>query len=498
MLVIEIIAGRILAPYVGVSLYTWTSIIGVVLSGIGIGAYLGGRAADRFPQKRTLGIAVLLSGVAALSISPLTNLVTLHTFTMPLMWRILCVTMLIFLVPSCLLGMIVPIIARLVVKNLRSVGTSVGKVYAVSTVGSILGAFAAGFYLISWMGTRNVVIVLGAILILTAILFGSLFTTRRSAAVLLVFPPVLIWGIYDSAFKPYLRDDVYFYKESDYYTIKLTEVLSKDGKTRLEGLVLDNLLHSFVNVKNPVHLEYEYERIYAEVLSWRFRRDESFSTLTVGGGGYTLPRYMEALYPNARVDVVEIDPEVTNIAYKQLGLSRDTRIHTYNADGRWFVVNCRSTYDVIFIDTFHDLSVPYHLTTEQFAQQLKRILNPGGIIMTNIVDNFKTGLFLPSYIRTLREVFGAPNVHLLSVNPNFRDLGISTFIVLASNGSVGITDFEALPYDKRLGNRTSSVVPEDLLREFLDRKHSSVLTDDYAPVDNLIAPVFEERFGYRR
>ena len=101
-LVIEIVAGRILAPFVGVSLYTWTSIIGVVLAGISIGAYIGGKLADRFPERRTLGWLLMLSGIAALSCSPLTNLIASYSFSLSLMWRILFVTTLIFFVPSCL------------------------------------------------------------------------------------------------------------------------------------------------------------------------------------------------------------------------------------------------------------------------------------------------------------------------------------------------------------------------------------------------------------
>jgi predicted membrane-bound spermidine synthase len=201
-LVIEIVAGRILAPFVGVSLYTWTSIIGVVLAGISIGAYLGGKLADRFPNRRTLGWLLMLSGIAALSSSPLTNLIASHSFPLPLMWRILLVATLIFFVPSCLLGMISPVVVKLAIRNLEKVGNVVGKIYAFSTLGSILGTFATGFFLISWMGTRNIILAMGVILILTAILFGSLFKTKKPAIAFLLFPSFLLWGVYDSAFTP--------------------------------------------------------------------------------------------------------------------------------------------------------------------------------------------------------------------------------------------------------------------------------------------------------
>src|SRR4030042_3212391 len=149
-LVIELVAGRIMAPYVGVSLYTWTSIIGVVLAGISIGAYLGGLIADRFPRPSTLGWLLLISGLGAFTISPLTNLVGGSEFHTSLMVRILLMTTFIFFVPSCLLGMISPVAVKLALKNLEKTGNVVGKIYAFSTLGSILGTFATGIFLISW------------------------------------------------------------------------------------------------------------------------------------------------------------------------------------------------------------------------------------------------------------------------------------------------------------------------------------------------------------
>ena len=111
----------------------------------------------------------------------------------------------------------------------------------------------------------------------------------------------------------------YYYKESDYFTIKLSKATGSDEKTKLETLILDNLIHSYVDLDNPLHVEYEYERIYADVLKWRFKQDGAFKSLTIGGGGYTFPRYMEITYPKAHIDVAEIDPQVTKVVYEQLG-----------------------------------------------------------------------------------------------------------------------------------------------------------------------------------
>jgi spermidine synthase len=497
-LVIEMVAGRILAPFVGVSIYTWTSIIGVILAGISVGAFIGGQLVDRFPTRKTLGWLLLLSGITALTIIPLTHAVAAYRFPVSLMARIFIITSIIFFLPGCVLGTISPVVVRLALKNVENAGNTIGKIYALSTLGAIIGTFVTGFFLISWMGTRTIVLVMGMILILAALLSGSLFRKKAHIAIFIVVSAVCLFFIQTYLYTVPLSGKTYYYKESDYYTIKLSKTMSADRHTELDAMVLDNLIHSYVNLKDPTHIEYEYERIYADVLKWKFDKDTPFKSLTIGGGGYTFPRYMEVIYPQAKIDVVEIDPHVTKVVYDHLGLPRDSRIVTYNTDGRWFVMNCTEKYDLIFTDAYNDISIPYHLTTKEFLQQIKDRMNPDAILMSNIIDNFQKGLFLPSYIKTLREVFGQKNVYLISVTPNFRKVQISTFIVIAGNGSFDISGFQAF-LAETLGKRaTSAVVPDELMDEFINRKDAIVIRDDHAPIDNLVAPVFEERFGYNR
>jgi spermidine synthase len=526
-LVIELVAGRIMAPYVGVSLYTWTSIIGVVLAGISIGAYLGGRMADQYPRSSTLGWLLFLSGLGAFSISPLTNLIGGAQFQTSLMTRILLVTTIIFFVPSCLLGMISPVVVKLTLNNLEKTGNVVGKIYAFSTLGSILGTFATGFYLISWMGTRYILLTMGIILILSALIFGGFFRSKRTLALffLILFlsallplvglhvyattnpedfsfptsPMESIKRMVDYAFKSSLEEETYFFKESDYYTIKLKKSIKGNNGNSLESLVLDHLVHSYTDLKDPLYLEYEYIRMYEEMVRWQARKRKSLKTLFLGGGGYTFPRFIEAKYPRAEIDVVEIDPEITQAARKYLGVSENSKIRSFNEDGRWFVMNCKGkgTYDFIFGDAFNDLSIPYHLTTREFALQLKSLLKPDGLLLANVIDSFKKGAFMPSYIRTLEEVFGKGNVHLMTLTSDYDRIGISTFVVAASPQKLDMDDFVRKVKEKG-GEMTSHIMPQDRLQEYLKERTSVILTDDYVPVDNLIAPIFEERFGYRQ
>jgi spermidine synthase len=490
-MVIELVAGRIMAPYVGVSLYTWTSIIGVVLAGISIGAYFGGMLADRFPKTQTLGWLLFVSGLAALSISPLTGAVARWHPETTLMVRILVVTTVIFFIPSCLLGMISPVVVRLSLDRLERSGNVVGKIYAFSTLGSILGTFATGFFLISWMGTRNILLLMALILIVSSPFFGGAFLKRR---VLMVLFPVLfvsLWAAHDRAFTKQRDDNSYYFKETDYFTIEIKKV-EKNGK-KLEAVILDNLIHSFVDLEDPLHLYYGYERTYADLVAWRSKTRPKFRALIIGGGGYTFPRYLEAKYPEARVEVVEIDPHLTELAYQRLGLSRGTRIRSYNEDARWFLMNFpeRGAYDFIFGDAFNDLTIPYHLTTREFSSVIRTLLKPDGMLIANVIDDFHKGLFMPSYVRTLEEVFGRGKVSLIADSP-FRDMGISTMIVAASPSDHPWKEVE------KANEGYCFVIPPQEVDQRLQDRFAMVLTDDHAPVDNLTAPIFEERFGKKR
>ncbi len=142
-------------------------------------------------------------------------------------------------------------------KNLDKAGNVIGKIYAFSTLGAIIGTFATGFFLISYMGTRSIVFTMGIILILAAIFSGSLFRTKKMVILFFIIAVPCLWLIFHYLYKPPLQKNTYLYRESDYFTIKLTKTTSSDGKTPLEAMILDNLIHSYVALDNPYHIEGE-------------------------------------------------------------------------------------------------------------------------------------------------------------------------------------------------------------------------------------------------
>jgi spermidine synthase len=492
-LIIELVAGRIMAPMIGVSLYTWTSIIGVVLAGISLGNFLGGKLADRSASRRVLGSLFFISGVAALSVlftaTALANYKGPSTF--PLMGRIVLLTAGIFFLPSCLLGTISPMLVKLTLRDLTRSGDVVGKIYAVSTAGSIVGTFATGFYLVSLFGTRTIILGVSVLLFLLAIIFGDWRWRGRSSRG--VMPAVLMVVVAASVgllvSRGTLTSDCL--KETNYYCIKVNEEVQ--GGDSVKVLVLDHLVHSYNSLTNPERLVYGYEFIYAALTEYlaRQRPDQPLRTLFIGGGGYTFPRYVESRYKNSVVDVIEIDPQVTETAVEHLGLNPHGSIRSINLDARQAIeeMPAGQTYDLILGDAFHGFSVPYHLTTKEFNDTLRTHLSADGIYMLNIIDG-RSGVFARSTARTLAETF--PYVAALPVIENYTDLVRNTWVLIGANQ----------PIDREKYLLAASMTPRaDIaahlwdgakLSEFVAGGRSIIITDDYAPVDNLLAPVFEE------
>ena len=479
IMILELVAGRIIAPYVGVSLYTWTSIIGVVLAGISLGNYLGGRLADRWASLRMLGVIFVLGGLASFGALTVDTLGRLATFDWPIVLEILVLTTALFFVPCLILGTISPVVAKLAVHDLSQTGSTVGKIYAAGTAGSIVGTFATGFWLISWFGTRTVVLLVSGVLMLMAIWFMT--DTRRARAVAAAAVAVVLFG--GTVGLLYRGGDLEreCLLETNYFCIKVHDKRVGDTSTVRE-LVLDRLVHSYSDLEDPTHLVYGYERTYAEVIRPMREQRDDLSALFIGGGGYTFPRYLEALAPESRLVVAEIDPGVTEVAHALLGLPRDTRTETYNLDARILLANydMGERFDLGFGDAFNDYSVPFHLTTLEFNRLVADLLRDDGMYLVNIVDGGRHGRFLRAFVHTLREVFA--HVEVIPSGSAWRDSVRTTFVIVASKQPV---DLSHLPPSER-------PLALEELEEYLAGEDPIILTDEYVPVDNLLAPVFRD------
>ncbi|MCY3545208.1 MAG: fused MFS/spermidine synthase [Chloroflexota bacterium] len=483
-LIIEIVASRLLAPTVGVSLFTWTSIIGVVLAGISIGNYLGGLTADRFPTPKTLGILLLGAGLTSLSVLPLLEIVSRLYDSLHILPRIVLITSTLFLVPSVILGMVSPVVIKLRLSDLSRTGNVVGKIYAVSTAGSIFGVFVTGFALIQWFGTRPILLGVAVFLLLMAIVFGNLWRMRIvGAAGLVLFAGVAAMGFATDSLQTECQ------VESNYFCIKVRE-REVDGR-EVRTLALDRLIHSYVDLDDPTFFVYGYEKIFADVSTMVGHDKPQFSALYIGGGGYTMPRFLQTTYPQSRQEVIEIDPAVTQVTHEYLGMPRDTAIITHNQDARLIIPELEAgRYDIVIGDAFNDVSVPYHLTTMEFNEEVKRLLTDDGIYAVNVVDKFHSGGFLRAVVTTLRASF--PHVYLLADSDNFVEDNRFTFVVAAAMQPFTYADVYFASHAQGRGDPELTVMSQDELDDWLARKRNILLRDDYVPVDNLLAPVFLE------
>ncbi len=473
LLVLEIVAGRIIAPSVGVSLYTWTSVIGVVLAGLTLGNYLGGKLADRRPARTTLSAIYLAAAVASALILFFAR--DVGAFTAPTSWpaiiQVLWITGIMFFLPSVVLGMPTSMLVKLSLSSLDSTGRVVGDVQAAASAGSIVGVFLTGFALISWFGTRAIVAgVVVVLLILAALSHPYLTDTSRVARAVRNQPAFAIVPVVVLAATLTLTMTAksQCLKESNYFCIDVA-----DNASGLRELRLDLLIHGVVNPRNPAELIYPYEKLYQQVTESTFPKHDALTSFQIGGGTYSFPRYLAANY-RAHSVVAEIDPEVTAVARSKFGLKDTPAIEIHHEDAR-VALNERPAgdrYDLVLGDAFNDIAVPYHLTTEEFNEKVSDHLSPRGLYLVNVVDGRKYD-FLRSFMKTLAKTFR--NVGLMTVPGQPVQGERATFVVVAAQ--------RELP-------RLQTIAGLDRLQQFLNERDTVELKDDHVPVDQLLAPVY--------
>jgi spermidine synthase len=386
------------------------------------------------------------------------------------------------------------VVVRLSLSSLETSGNTVGKIYAFSTLGSIVGTFLTGFFLIATFGTRQIVFGVGVALVLMAVLAGGLWRIRRPAHEVPAIAGILLLAVLFALINRTnaLASDCH--RETDYFCIKVYDQEHNPDRV-LRVLVLDHLIHSYSSMEDPTFFEYGYIKVYAELTDYVARERPDYRALFIGGGGYTLPRGMEVTYPGSTIEVIEIDPGVTRTAYEMMGISSNSRIVTHNLDARLVLDQLQGgpKYDLVFGDAFNDLSVPYHLTTLEFDQKVRGVLKDDGFYLVNVIDKLQGGLFIPSFVRTMKAVF--PHVYIMSSGtPWVSTINYAnTFVVVGTATPLDSDRLERVRGQGSNGRLITNVMPLDLMESWLEASQGVLLTDDYAPADNLVAPLFAER-----
>jgi predicted membrane-bound spermidine synthase len=508
----------------------------------GIGFLVGGfltllLVPPRKPGTTRAGGAVALSGslvIASLAtVAIVVGLGPLEHFQfmsdLPLVEQIMAWTFALFFLPMLLLGTVSPQVIRMSVPDVQHAGRTAGTIYAWSTTGAIAGTFVTGYFLIGALGTVRVLMLLALALVVLAFVVGKLWENSvmlygASIVAGAVFVGMAIRGFDKVGGRVYDA-------ETKYYAI---QTYQKEHDDRMcTFLVLDHLTHSYVDLNDPTYLGYKHEESQGELLELARERNKGTSIATnllvIGGGGYTFPRWVETQLPDVNVEVVEIDPGVTEIAHRKLGLRRDTKIRTINMDGRQYVAEKapKEHYQLVVQDAVNDLSVPYHLLTKEYNDAVKSLLTPDGAYLLTLIDPLGTGKLWRAAAHTMRETF--PNVYLLApVDTGFDRVGRQVYILYGSTRPLELkpaSDSEEadglharMPEEVRKlvesvhmargmmigGPALQDIVPWTRVLEPHDFDQvlnaadgkvyaKMILTDQYAPVDNLMSEVFRNR-----
>jgi spermidine synthase/MFS family permease len=405
VMVLEMAGSRVVAPYMGTSLIVWTSLIGVIMASLSTGYWLGGVAADRWPETEILARIVLgaafFTAVTAFAANPILTALFRAFSRSAFYFSSAAGALLLFAAPSVLLGMVSPFIVKLAMRDLGTSGTTVGRFSALSSLGSILGTFLGGFVLISLFAAGTILLLAAGVLACVA---GLLYYTARSAkwknAAFFCVAFFALFGAAASFGLPMMPPGDHI--DTAYNHIWVAEEIRPNGQ-RARYLMTASVgegAQSVIYTKNPTELVSAYTKFYD--LAFHYKPDAK-KILMLGGGGYCVPRYLLATRPEVSIDVVEIDPGITDAARKYFFLQDrgNPNIAIYHEDARIFlnrVADARvadgqavqGLYDAVFADVFGAwYSIPFHLATVEAAQKMYDLLNEDGVLVSNVISALK-------------------------------------------------------------------------------------------------------------
>jgi spermidine synthase len=475
VLVMEIVAARLLAPYVGVTLQTYTAIIGTVLAGISVGAFVGGRLADQMPPARLLGPVIVLGGGLVLASLPVLRLLGDAVGSGSSAAIVLAGAA--FLLPAFVLSMVSPLLVKETITSIDTAGSAVGRIEAAGTAGAIVGTFVAGFVLVARFGSDSILIGEGIALVVLGVVVHMMLRSQQAGggAILVTTLVAAFLGLGSTAF----RDQTCAY-ETRYFCVNIDkDPLVASGRV----LVLDQLSHSYVDLDDPTHLEFSYvQGIVAGVEATH--PGGPVRALHVGGGGFTVPRYLRATRPGSTNLVIERDAGLVELDEKYLGLRQGEGLTAISGDGRVLVrEQSVGEWDIVVGDAFGGEAVPWHLATVEFVRDIKARLAPGGMYAANVIDSppqpNTPGKFIRAEVATLSAVF--THVAVATSPMGWAGTEPDNFVIYASDSPLPVAAIQAGldRFDQGWFVRDG----EELLAWVGD---AQVLTDRFAPVDQLL------------
>ena len=485
LMTVELIATRLMAPYVGSSIYTWTSVIGVVLLGTAIGNYWGGIYADRHGSRESLATLFIAASTATFLIplaayfSPL-----LVVSGLPISVATFLLAAILFCVPAGFFGTLYPGILKLHLQNIDATGARSGQISAAWSLGGIMGTFLTGFYFIGYLGSTATVLAIAVVLLINAAILFRL-KKKRVLSIAVLF---LIVGMMTYAMHLFTdgKGSV-FVAESEYYKIRVVDSKLKDNG-RVRVLFLDADAHSMEG------LDGQQLDIYPEIYPiFSVINKNIHSALLLGGGSYALSKNIADFYKGADVTTVEIDPKVQQAAEDYFRL-KEYPVRAKISDGRVFLQQTDKKYDLIFSDVYNSLiSIPWHMTTIEFDRLVKSRLNPDGIYAINIIASLEgtDARLFQSMAKTFGAVFG--EYYVFAYGKDARQP--QNIILVGVNGPPNMfSDAELHEWIARLPG--GEVLAKKLVAGYrVTDEKAMVLTDDHAPIERLMAPLIEDYFS---
>jgi MFS family permease len=466
VLVLEILAGRMLAPYVGVSLETYTGIIATVLAGIALGAAAGGSLADRHEPRRLLPLLLVFGGALAIASIPLVRIVG-SSVRGSGGSDILMLSAVAFLPSASVLSAVPPVVVKAQLRDLGATGTTVGRLSAYGTAGAIVGTLLTGFVLVASAAVTTLIVAVGGVLVVAGVALWIGGDHRAGA------PVLLATGLAGVALVGVTAIDPVCDEQTRYYCLSVRE---DPGRPSGRTLVLDDLRHSYVDLDDPRHLEFWYVRRLVDGIDVQAPTGP-IDVVYLGGGGLTLPRYLRAARPGSDQTVLEIDADLVRLVQDELGFTAGDDVDFVIGDGRLSMADRPpASADVVVGDAFGSRAVPWHLTTEEFLGDIHHVLRPGGVYVANLIDA-PGQRFLRAEAATLAGVFEHVVVIL---GPDAAGGRRGNSVIIASDSPI---DTASLDERRRADGDDGEVVVD--LAAFID--DAPTLTDDYAPVDQLIA-----------
>ncbi len=481
---LEILAGRLLAPDFGSSVFVWGSVIGVFLAALALGYRIAGWRAGAHASPA--GLATALSGagayVAVVIVVGDPLVAASADFPLPQRIRPVVPIAILFGPPTVLLGFVSPYGAELV--DARSTGDASGRVYALGTAGSLLGAFGTTFVLVPALDVEAIEFVFG-LLLLGAALAVAPRQHRRHRIVGALVAFALILSFAATSVGPLAGDAVY-QTQTSYQELRVAD----DDEVRT--LYLDGVPHSAMDLTNPTRYVFEYTRYFHLPLLFQ---DDVNRVLFVGGGGFSGPKRFLAEYANVTVDVVEIDPAVVRVAREYFAVPESDRLGIHVEDGRVFLADTTDTYDVIVLDAYRADRVPYHLTTVEFMELAADRLDDDGVLVANVISARRgsEAAFYRAQYRTMDRVF--PRVYSF---PTSETTALQNIMLVATKSPQRVSQ---ATLDDRNDRRSIGIDLTGAISNYratVAVGDAPLLRDDHAPVGGLLAEQLERRYVVER